>query len=247
MEDVRHDYGEDLSVRIFDDGQVTKYQFLVQAKATEHLERYRRGEREVRFPLRSSHLEQWRAYWEPVFLVVWDAIHDEFYWECVQTPEHPLRPGRAGGASLSLPSDNRLDDEGLRRIRRRTIERHERFAREQVGAQILIDLLSEALDVEISYDSQAGILFINPLRGANARILAFGRFARDLQSLEESTGLDRESVLKSAIDVYRQVSEAYQGGGALVSKDPDGKITNRWDSMDELWRFIERQQELGEQ
>ena len=40
VEDLRKDYGEDLFVRIFQDGRATLLCFFVQAKATDNLERH---------------------------------------------------------------------------------------------------------------------------------------------------------------------------------------------------------------
>lgn len=38
--DLQPDYGEDLFVRIFTDNRASHYSFFVQAKATDHIERY---------------------------------------------------------------------------------------------------------------------------------------------------------------------------------------------------------------
>jgi Domain of unknown function (DUF4365) len=40
VEDLDDDYGEDLLVRIFEDGMATPFSFFVQIKATDHINRY---------------------------------------------------------------------------------------------------------------------------------------------------------------------------------------------------------------
>jgi len=42
--DLHPDYGEDLLVRIFTNGAATHYSFFVQAKATDHIDRYQEEE-----------------------------------------------------------------------------------------------------------------------------------------------------------------------------------------------------------
>src|SRR5688572_7662323 len=84
-EDVSKDYGEDLVVRIFDDGQPTPWTFFVQSKATDNLSRYlTRDGGTIHFPIRASHLVHWHRFWEPVFLTVWDSQSGNTYWGYVQ-------------------------------------------------------------------------------------------------------------------------------------------------------------------
>jgi hypothetical protein len=85
VEDLRKDYGEDLFVRIFQDGRATPLCFFVQAKATDNLERHlAKGER-LTFPVERRHVDHWQQFWEPVILSLWDSKDDRTYWTCVQT------------------------------------------------------------------------------------------------------------------------------------------------------------------
>src|SRR5215469_3206161 len=83
--DLHPDYGEDLLVRIFINGVATHYSFFVQAKATDHIDRYLDKERRnISYPIDIEHLQHWEQFWEPVILTVWDATSDITYWQVVQ-------------------------------------------------------------------------------------------------------------------------------------------------------------------
>jgi hypothetical protein len=86
VEDLHKDYGEDLLVRIFEQGKATPFAFFVQAKATDHIDQYmHKNRRKLSFPIDLEHINHWNQFWEPVILTVWDANSDITYWESVQT------------------------------------------------------------------------------------------------------------------------------------------------------------------
>ena len=63
VEDLGKDYGEDLLVRIFEDGHATPWSFFVQSKATDHLDKIRLNDGlHLAVPLASTHLQHWALF-----------------------------------------------------------------------------------------------------------------------------------------------------------------------------------------
>jgi hypothetical protein len=78
--DLHPDYGEDLFVRIFSKRAATQYSFFIQAKATDHIEKYIQKDGEhIRFPIKMDHIQHWENFWEPVVLTIWDAKSNKTY------------------------------------------------------------------------------------------------------------------------------------------------------------------------
>jgi hypothetical protein len=123
------DYGEDLLVRLFAEGNATHYSFFVQAKATDHIDRYiDKTEQYLSFPVDVEHLEHWKRFWEPVILTVWDADSDITYWEIIQDYlEDTDRDSSRKKIHVKIPMTNVLDNEGLMAIVERTKSRFHRF------------------------------------------------------------------------------------------------------------------------
>ncbi|MBV8274034.1 MAG: DUF4365 domain-containing protein [Verrucomicrobia bacterium] len=145
VEDLNEDYGVDMLVRIFIDEKATEYSFFVQLKATEHVgKRIATKQGHISCRIKTSHLEHWSRFWEPVLLIIWDAKQQRFYWECVQTvierSRFPIGAGRKT-VSIPIPAANMLDEEGIRRIVGLTKKRFRRFLREEAAAQVLLRVL----------------------------------------------------------------------------------------------------------
>lgn len=248
VEDLGKDYGEDCLVRVFENGVATPFTFFVQAKSSDHIESYIDKERRhVTYPVATDHIEHWKKFWEPVILTVWDSVNDVTYWESIQT----FMEGHASGPlaktmRVKVPIDNTLDEEGLKRILARTKSRHYRFEQEQVGAKILIDLLEKELDITISYDAQAGILFITEKDGS-AKLIAFGRYAEQVNRLAISLGVSHERVIEESVSFMRKTVEAFSEGSELVVASSEGTILQRFPSLEDLLRHVERAAEVGDE
>jgi hypothetical protein len=245
VEDLDKDYGEDLLVRIFKDGQATPYTFYVQAKSSDNISRYlRKNDDFIHYPFDANHLAHWDDFWEPVVLTIWDSQADLTYWETVQMPER--RPNIARKQPIAfIPTSNILDDEGLRRISSRTIKRHERFAMEQQGAQLLVDRLQEVLGVEISYDAQQGLLIVTKADG-NMEVTYFGKMAERLEKMARDSHISPQEVADRSIHLLAQVANAFSQGNQIVLIDAEGEMKQRWATPKELMRYIERSAELNE-
>jgi hypothetical protein len=73
VQDIAHDYGEDLLVRIFNNGNPTPWFFYVQAKATDNINKYiLKDKKYLSFPVKQQRLYKLTMFWEPVLLTIWD-------------------------------------------------------------------------------------------------------------------------------------------------------------------------------
>ncbi len=253
-EDLAEDYGEDVLVRIFDAGETTPFSFFVQSKATDQIERFmsKDGTR-LAFSIKSEHAKHWVRFWEPVILALYDAKSKQTYWEVIQNfLTSPLRIGtafRTRKITVEIPADNRLDGQGLARLRNLTRRRFERFELQREGAEVLIETLRELWGVQIIYEPEEGILLLpkgqfvaDPSGGRN--FTAFGRYAARLEDLEKRFGVKPQSAFEGSLDVMQQVIEGFESGGRLQVRDQDGSVVEEWRTLEELFRYLKRKEEL---
>jgi hypothetical protein len=215
VEDLAKDYGEDLFVRIFDRGIATPYSFFVQAKATDQIATYTR-QRAIALPIETGHLRHWVRFSEPVILTLWDSKRDVTYWVCVQDAVD--RMGLSDTAykkktlSISIPTANQLNPDGLLRISGVTRLRLERHLRENNGAQVLLDLLEEKTDRKVNnYNADVGFLSLSHPEGG-AECYFFGEMGDELQFYSEKLSMDpRQFIsksLRSAWDEHKSKTRA---------------------------------------
>jgi hypothetical protein len=258
VEDLREDYGEDLLVRIFLNDTPTPYWFFVQIKSTDHIERYLAKKHDkISYPIRTEHLEHWSRFWEPVFLVLWDAREKCFYWECIQTAiEASGFPwmSKQKTISIAIPTANTLNEEGIRRIIARTKKRFNLFASQKEGADRLLKLLRSSLNLKVTYIPQDGILTIPegrfvPKKNGQDTVVFFGRMGEQFAVLQSKLGITQqellERVLRSGIDRLKHIIETFRRDGRLVLQNKDGTVRS-WTSYAEHRRDFERDQELEE-
>jgi hypothetical protein len=121
VEDLRKDYGEDLLVRIFDNGVATPLSFFVQAKATDKIQEYTSNTGLFVVPIERRHVQHWSQFWEPVLVSLWDSETKRTYWTCVQT-YLSTEEGKAALSNASerlrIPVDKLLDPMGLHEFTR---------------------------------------------------------------------------------------------------------------------------------
>lgn len=255
-EDLDKDYGEDILVRIFEDGTATPWSFFVQSKGTDNLERYlSKDQKNIFFPIKSTHIEHWSRFWEPVVLAIYDARTETTYWEVIQTYLEEVKDSKHSkprkSISIHVPTDNLLDVEGLQRIRNRTKNRFQRFEAQKEGAEILIDELSEKWGVDIEYDPEFGILMLpkgefhqGPTGGHT--VIAFGKFASQLERIQEKHGIDPESAFGNSIELTLQIVKAFKNGARLQIQDKEGVVIEQWKNIEDLLRRVDRQMEIDD-
>jgi len=237
--DREFDYGEDLLVRIFENGEATPYTFFVQAKSASAM-RVVGGGRYLSCRVKLSHLQSWETFWEPIIFAVWDSTNDVTYWELVQSPERPAKQSQTG-ARLYVPTVNTLDPEGLTRIAARTRLRHQQLLREHQGAKVLVGMLENLLGAKIYYRPQAGLLAVKD-RSDGVRVTVFGRLQERLERLEELSGQPLESLAK---DMLEHFADTLESPGPFEVRDFTGS-TRRVSTAAEFWRHLKRAGELQE-
>jgi hypothetical protein len=205
--DLHPDYGEDLLVRIFTDGAATHYSFFVQAKATDHIDRYMDKEgANLNFPIDVDHLKYWEQFWEPVILTVWDSVSDITYWEIVQDylESNDVNISRKR-LSISIPKTNILDDIGLKRIQEETISRFQRFELTCEGVYALADLLEKSLNVKVVYepgDDTIGVFHYSKDTGERERLdlICLGDLAEMALKAAEITKKTPQQLFEQYVD-----------------------------------------------
>jgi hypothetical protein len=211
VEDLRKDYGEDLLVRVFEDGVATPLMFFTQCKGTDSVGNYiSRGKRKLLFPVKMRHIEHWDRFWEPVILSVWDSKTDRTYWECIQSylSSHYgkvalAKANETKADTLRIPVENVLDGHGLARIKSITRIRFERFELERTGAQVLVKLLEEQLNLKIEYNPKAGIL-ITEAPGESPTFRVFGSALEMLEELRPRFGCLLDETLNITLRLFIQ-------------------------------------------
>lgn len=194
VEHFRHDYGEDLFVRIFRQGKASRYSFFVQVKGTDSPSRLLSKSRDGYFcRVKSSHIHHWLSFVEPVFLVLYDAITSDLYWTSIHEPEFQSCEGieiapTANTMSVFVPKDNLLDAAGVDRLYAKAKRHIDRLRSEQEGVATLIKLLKSEYGLTIIYDSAAGVInfptgtFLLTKDSQDLNHVLFGELARLFQS-----------------------------------------------------------------
>lgn len=255
-ENIDQDYGEDIFVRIFENGIATPWSFFVQSKATENLSHYfTNDQKSISFPIQATHIEHWRRFWEPVVLSIYDVSTETTYWEVVQTYLDTMKNRSSSknrkSISVHVPTDNLLDAEGLRRLRNRTKNRFQRFEAQKEGASILIEELQKQWEVDIEYEPELGVLILpkgqfksDPSGGLT--LTAFGKFAAQFDHFKDKYGFDPQETFEGGIDIIYQIVMAYKDGAKLQVRDKDGTVINEWETLEDLQRYANRQAELSD-
>jgi Domain of unknown function (DUF4365) len=235
-ERIARDYGEDLLVRIVDDGHVTPLFFFIQSKACSRVDELLiRGGRYISVSVSADHVRTWNEFWQPVLLTVWDKVLDRTYWECVQTAvtidSYRKKPATSVNTTrVWIPSVNILNATSLARIQTRTESRFIRYQRECEGAEILKRALRDQLGMEIDYDPKYGLLSVprgtfTPHPSGENVIHPFGRFLRELETKAALAGCSVQDVfdfmthgLDDLLSVLRGEEVTFRGGDRNVPR-----------------------------
>ncbi len=249
--DLQPDYGEDLLVRIFVANMATHYSFFVQAKSTDHIERYLdEDQKHITFPIDADHLEYWNQFWEPVILTVWDAKSDITYWEPIQKylEKHGNSKRKKKSAYIDIPTDNILNEKGIKHIAGYTKLRYARFEREREGAETLIKLLEDELKTAIKYDAQRGTVVINKPDG-ELKIVYFGSTNQLLLDAKDWTdsGGDLNEIARDTIQNLYVIVKEYQETGQINIRDKNGNIMKTYETPEDWARDVREKLEAAEE
>lgn len=252
VQNLDQDYGEDILVRIFENGEATPWSFFIQLKSTDNIDKYvSRDGKEVQYPIKTDHAQHWERFWEPVILVVFDASSQVSYWGIIQNILEKQQSHQKSFKSfkIKIPTDNILDEEGLRRIFALTKRRFARFQEQEEGALVLIEELKKQWGVEIEYKPHSGLLMLPKGKFVpdeddedDQQIVVFGRSASKLNRLSKILGVDTDTVISKAITLGERVMLVLANG---AQDEADQFIRERWRNREELEAEIQRHDELS--
>ena len=226
----------------------------MQSKATDRIGRFHTKDKtHLAFSIGSDHAKHWERFWEPVVLAIYDTASEKTHWEIVQTFLEKTRDLTVDEPRASLtvrvPTENTLDDNGLKRLRNRTRLRFDRFEAQKEGAEVLVEALKKQWGVQIAYRPEVGVLFLpkgefkaDPSGGHT--LIGFGRYAAQLHRLKKEYGIEADRAVDDSIRLMHQVVTAFQSGAKLQFRDPTGKVVQEWQTLQELMRYIERWSEM---
>jgi hypothetical protein len=122
-EDIVHDLGEDILVRIYDQGVSTGLSLDIQHKSVQHIEDHQLKSGAISYRFEVADLEHWQNQDPPVFIVVWDTNRREGWWIGADEAILDLdknKPSWRGQKKVQvhIPVENGIDENGLRTIRR---------------------------------------------------------------------------------------------------------------------------------
>lgn len=244
VERITRDYGEDLLVRVFADGDATPLLFFVQAKAFSSTRKLviRRGEY-LSVPVDPAHLESWRGFREPVILAVWDAATDVVYWQSVQTAlsvaerRAEWKRRKPPRARLWIPTENILDSLSVSHIEARAHAAWYELEREREGARVLIAALRDQLGLTVSFEPRHGIVAIPegqfvPAPEGGERMYPFGRFAREIKQVASILGVSPEEAFNRTMEFMLGLLRQVMSGKPAVATAPDGRLVEIFKDAD---------------
>lgn len=246
VERITRDYGEDLLVRVFADGDATPLLFFVQAKAfTSTRKLVVKQGRYLSVPLDPAHLQSWRGFREPVILAVWDAETDVVYWQAVQTAlsvaerRAEWKRRKAPRARLWVPTQNILDSLSVPQIEARAHAAWYELEREREGARVLIASLREQLGLTVSFEPRHGIVAIPkgkfvPAPAGGERMYPFGRFAREIEQVAALLGVSHQEGFERAMEFMLGLLRQIVSGKPAVVETSDGRLVEIWKNADEV-------------
>lgn len=126
-DEIQSDYGEDLLVRVFEDGIATGLSFLAQVKSTDDFSRYRTKNKKgktdnVHYDVAVADLRHWEHSVPSVFLFLWNTQEQNGFW--LPLPEtlaklNKEKPGwrRSKTVRLNFTADFSCEKQGLELLR----------------------------------------------------------------------------------------------------------------------------------
>lgn len=163
--DVVPDLGEDILVRIFENGVATGISFYVQIKSTHDLEEHRLKSGDMAYSVEVKDLEHWDGQVLPVLLVLWDINRREGIYSWIKSQIAQLdskgKPWRQQKTvKVHFPHDHILNEMALRKLRR------------ELGIQF-----HDVVAVGKSLNISVGLRFPNTDEGAT-KMAEFERFVK---------------------------------------------------------------------
>jgi Domain of unknown function (DUF4365) len=232
LQELVNDYGEDFLVRIFENGVTTPWHFFVQSKATDHIAKWLSKDGAlIRVRVDVDHVRHWQQLWQPVVLTVFDSRTETTYWQIVQSLLVDVN--RESGQrvpktiALPVPTANRLDAAGLRRLRNLAKQWFQCFDSQRVGAKVLVERVRQQWGVTLTYDPEGGCLMLPkgtflPDSSGGGILCTFGHYSARLKALERKSGIASGVLIHESVKVLQAAHEAFASGNSFSFPNPDG-------------------------
>jgi hypothetical protein len=245
VEQLDEDYGEDFLVRIFDNEKSTPWSFFVQSKSTDNITKFKILNRSAfSYPLKVKHLFHWQHFSAPVLITLTDVKSGNVYWECVQTYLEDIDLQVTGSLNsqttvrIRIPTDNTLDADGIRRIKRRTKARFSRLSKERIRVQQLTEYLKSNMGIDIAYDHDSDVVILPrgkfiPEPSGEHTVLAFGNIHELLEELMESLALNSDKIVDHIVHDFKRRLDS-------------GEFEPPWKSPDEAKQYLRHMREAEE-
>lgn len=234
IQELANDYGEDFLVRVFENGVTTPWCFFVQSKATDHMAKWLSKDGAlIRVRVDVEHVRHWQQLWQPVVLTVFDSKTETTYWQIVQSlmVDVNREPGQCVSKTIALPvpTENRLDAVGLRRLRNLAKQWFERFDSQRVGAKVLVEMVKEQWGVAIAYDPEEGCLMLPkgafvPDSAGGGVLCTFSQNSARWEALGRKCGAAPDVLIHESVAVLRAAHEAFTCGRSFSFPNPDGSM-----------------------
>ncbi len=127
--DIDPDLGKDILIRIYDHGISTGLSLYVQLKSTTSIDAHLLNSGVISYRFEVGDLVHWEVQDPPVFLVIWELNQSLGWWISVEDAIKHLDTNKQvwrdqNTVQIHILQDNRLDENGLSRIRQILADRH---------------------------------------------------------------------------------------------------------------------------
>lgn len=243
-ERLTQDYGEDLLVRIFENGKATQKYFFVQSKSTDNISRYETKNNNLRYPFKMSNIAQWAAHVQPILVTLYDSVEDRFYWQCIQKyRSHLTTKANLKKSSVLFNKNKFLSDNSFKEINNIVDEGLQWLDYRHNNSCFIADQLKKFYGMEISYSSSGTLLLpegvFQPSANGGKHLVLFGELARTMEKIVQMGGGETyEKAMENAIDFISQIVNTFVTGGAMQVRSSSGEVIETFNSFDELAEHI---------
>ncbi len=213
VSDIHPDYGEDLLVRIFNKEYSRPLYFFVQSKGCKDVSDFLvKNEKFISYPLKRTHIEEWKHFLEPVIITIWDEKTKVIYWQIIQEAIKEVSINKdQSERSIYVPTENILNKEGFMRIAMRTLNYSNHLEREKSITDAIMRSLEEKFGIEIEYEENCEVATIKDAEGIN--FILTGRIAEMMEKAARLEGFSEEDLCD---DVKMQMYLCYAFENALL-------------------------------
>lgn len=259
VSEIHPDYGEDLFVRIFNNGVSHPLYFFVQSKGCKDIADYLIQEGTmVSYPISTDHIENWKRFLEPVILTVWDSKTKIAYWQIVQDALQGYdQLKKQSEFHIHIPVENRLNEEGIKRIAIRTLQRFGRFEHEEAIANVTMNYLEKRFNIKIDYDADEEVVTVEDdkeivflFSGETLDMIVQGARNEGISDEILADPIEMNSyimkTLEKSMDLHKKLCVEVPNMECFHIKDLEGNILGTFKTLAELEKAQCKARELRE-